>query len=112
MTKGVRGFYAGSIPNFTRCLLKNSYKYPLMVGLPSIYQETLPASFQMNKKVLKLFTGASIAVIETTILCPAERVKVYFMTLNQNKTYLGFFQGIRGKVRQELFRGYTPLLAR
>ena len=90
-TKGVKGFYAGSIPNFTRCVLKNSYKYPLMVGLPSLYERTLPDYFRQNKKLLKLFSGASIAVVETTILCPAERVKVYFMTLEQKKSYRGFF---------------------
>ena len=33
-TKGVRGFYAGSLPNMTRLLVRNSYKYPLIVGLP------------------------------------------------------------------------------
>ena len=32
--KGWRGFYAGSVPNYTRCLVRNSYKYPLMIGLP------------------------------------------------------------------------------
>ena len=48
----------------------------------------------------------------SSILCPAERVKVYFMTLEQKKSYRGFFQSIRGNARQELFRGFTPLLAR
>ena len=43
ITKGVwNGFYAGSIPNLARCLLKNTYRYPLMVGLPTFYSETLP----------------------------------------------------------------------
>lgn len=35
--KGFMGFYAGSLPNLTRCVLKNSYRYPLMVGLPSFF---------------------------------------------------------------------------
>ena len=83
-----------------------------MVGLPSLYEKILPDFLQQNKKMLKLFSGVSIALIETTILCPAERVKVYFMTLDQKKTYRGFFQSIRGNTRKELFRGFTPLLAR
>ena len=33
--KGIaQGFYAGSIPNLTRCIMKNIYRYPLMIGLP------------------------------------------------------------------------------
>ena len=44
--KGVlQGFYAGSVPNLTRCLLKNTYRYPLMVGLPNFYKQVLPAKF-------------------------------------------------------------------
>ena len=72
--------YAGSVPNLTRCILKNTYRYPLMVGLPAFYSDTLPKEMREDKKILKLFTGLSIAVIETTILCPVERVKVHFMT--------------------------------
>ena len=45
-TKGIKGFYAGSISNFTRCVLKNSYKYPLMVGLPALYEKSLPDTFR------------------------------------------------------------------
>ena len=37
-TKGVfRGFYAGSMPNLGRILIKNAYRYPLMIGLPTFY---------------------------------------------------------------------------
>ena len=79
--KGVfQGFYAGSLPNLTRCLLKNTYRYPLMVGLPNFYKEILPQSIQNDKKILKLLTGISIGGIEAGLLCPIERVKVHFMT--------------------------------
>jgi hypothetical protein len=36
--KGINGFYAGSIPNFTRMVLKNIYRYPLMISLPHFYE--------------------------------------------------------------------------
>ena len=43
-TKGVwNGLYAGSLPNLTRCILKNTYRYPLMVGLPAFYSDTVPS---------------------------------------------------------------------
>ena len=68
------------MPNLTRCLLKNTYRYPLMVGLPNFYKDVLPKNVQDNKQVLKLLTGLSIGLLESIILCPVERVKVHFMT--------------------------------
>ena len=85
--KGLKGFYAGAIPNFTRCLLKNSYRYPLMVGLPSFYKNSLPDSVKEHKYVTKFLTGASIAIVEATLTCPIERLKVYFMTTNDKISY-------------------------
>ena len=42
-SKGVvKGFYAGSLPNLARLMLRNSYKYPLLVGLPDFYKKRLP----------------------------------------------------------------------
>ncbi len=79
-TKGIRGFYAGALPNMSRCLVKNTYRYPLMVGLPSFYQANLPSKIKENKQFLRLLTGISIAMVEATLTCPIERVKVYFMT--------------------------------
>lgn len=84
-----------------------------MVGLPNLYKDILPQSFQNNKKVLKLFTGLSIGIFESMILCPVERVKVHFMTQTQvGASYWSFFAGIRGNAFRELFRGFTPLLIR
>ena len=51
-----------------------------MVALPNFYKDVLPARIQENKQILKFMTGLSIALLETIILCPVERVKVHFMT--------------------------------
>ena len=85
-----------------------------MVGLPNFYKDVLPTSLQEDKKVLKLFTGLSISVLEATLLCPVERVKVHFMTQvkGDQLTYAEFFRSIQGNAVKELFRGYTPLLIR
>ncbi len=64
----------------SRCILKNTYRYPLMVGLPQFYNKNLPGQIRENKKLLKLLTGASIGLVEATLTCPIERIKVYFMT--------------------------------
>jgi hypothetical protein len=71
------------MPNITRCLLRNLYKYPLMVGLPKIYAQNLPDTFNNNTALLKVFTGLSIALVESTLTCPIERLKVYYMTSNE-----------------------------
>ena len=66
--------------------MKNVYRYPLMIGLPSFYEERLPDIIRENKKYQKFFTGLSIAIIESFILCPFERLKTYFMTKSANGT--------------------------
>jgi hypothetical protein len=85
--KGIKGFYAGALPNLARCMLKNSYRYPLMVGLPSFYKNNLPDSIREHRTLTKFLTGGSIAIVEATLTCPIERLKVYFMTNQDNITY-------------------------
>jgi hypothetical protein len=112
-TKGLKGFYAGSIPNLSRCLLKNTYRYPLMVGLPRFYAQNMPKAIRQRESLMKLMTGVSIGLVEATLTCPVERVKVYFMTTTDTKlSYREFFSSLRGRVRKELFRGFTPLFVR
>lgn len=62
--------------------------------------------------LLKFLTGCSIAIFETTLSCPIERLKVFFMTTNEKITYREFFKMNEGKLSKELFRGFGPLLAR
>ncbi|CDW73269.1 UNKNOWN [Stylonychia lemnae] len=110
--KGIKGFYAGSLPNFTRVLIKNSYRYPLMVGMPNFYKNNLPRQIQDNKSIQKLLTGSSIGLVEATLTCPIERIKVYFMTVEKRLSYQQFFKIIKGNAFHELFRGFTPLFMR
>ena len=89
--KGIKGFYAGSIPNLTRCLLKNSYRYPLMVGLPTFYKNSMPESIKEHRMLVKFLTGGSIALVEAILTSPIERLKVYFMTTSNKISYRQFF---------------------
>ncbi len=88
----MRGFYAGALPNMTRCLMKNTYRYPLLVGLPSFFKEHSPEFVRQRKVLLKLLTGTSVAFVEAVITCPIERLKVYFMTDNDKISYRQFFK--------------------
>jgi solute carrier family 25 carnitine/acylcarnitine transporter 20/29 len=111
-TKGLKGFYAGALPNIARGLLKNSYRYPLLVGLPNFYKNQLPQSIQERKALVKFMTSSSIALFESILTCPIERIKVYFMTTTEKLSYRQFFTNNQGRLFQELFRGFGPLFAR
>jgi hypothetical protein len=79
--KGVlKGFYSGSLPNLGRIVAKNIYRYPLMIGMPQVFEKRIA-----DRRVQKFFTGLSIAFIESFILCPFERLKVYFMTYSHKE---------------------------
>ena len=88
--KGMRGFYVGSLPNLTRLIARNSYKYPLLIGLPQYYKCKTPEG--TSDVLLRLMTGFSVAAVEATITCPIERTKVYLMTNTDGRP--GFFEHI------------------
>jgi hypothetical protein len=114
--KGVlRGFYAGSLPNLGRVLVKNVYRYPLMIGLPQFYQKVLPEKIRQDRKTQKLMTGLSIATIESFILCPFERLKTHFMTVSaENASQATFRTYFSSEVNfaRDLFRGFGSLMTR
>lgn len=83
--KGMNGFYSGSLPNLGRILIKNTYRFPLMVGLPVYYEKNLPDYISDKKHLLKLCTGCSISIFESIILCPFERMRTYFMTTGSTR---------------------------
>lgn len=60
--------------------MKNAYRYPLMIGLPGLFEKRVE-----SKSLQKLLTGASIAVIESFIICPFERLKTFFMTVHADQ---------------------------
>lgn len=79
---GIKGFYAGVIPNTARVALKQAYRWPLMLGLPSFFQNNL-FDKQDHPVLQKSLTGLTIASIESVIVTPLEKFKVWLMT-NQN----------------------------
>ncbi|HSX19865.1 MAG TPA: MC/SLC25 family protein [Gammaproteobacteria bacterium] len=76
---GLRGFYAGAIPNATRVAVKQAYRYPMMIGLPHFYQSTLWKGNE-NSVASKALTSLTIASFECLILTPLEKFKVVLMT--------------------------------
>lgn len=77
-----RGFYAGSLPNLGRILIKQFYRYPLMIGLPPWFEKKMKTD---NLELVKAVSGFTIALIESLILCPFERLKVFLMTISHHQ---------------------------
>ena len=62
----------------TRLVARNSYKYPLLVGLPEFYRKHRGQN--SYPQVTKLLTGLNVALVEAMITCPIDRAKVHMMT--------------------------------
>lgn len=73
--KGWGGFYSGAVPNIIRVMLKQAYRYPLMIGLPVLFGQ-----LTNSITLISISTGLSIALLEVGIITPLERLKVWLMT--------------------------------
>lgn len=91
-----------------------------MIGMPRFFETNF--NFK-NQRVQKGLTGVSIAMIESMILCPFERLKIYLMTADaelfkdkRGLQWLGAFRAESeargGSLFKEMFRGYLPLFTR
>jgi hypothetical protein len=74
----------------TRLIARNSYKYPLLIGLPEYYRKHVT-----NEKTLRLLTGFSVALIESLITTPIERTKIYLMTHKGDTLNRDFVQTVK-----------------
>lgn len=112
--QGVRGLYSGFIPNGVRLMGKQAYRWPMMLAFPQFFKTSLPESLQNSyPSSIKLATALSIAHLETFIICPLERLKVYLMTAeHQSKGILEFFQHHRKHIGKEMLRGIQAVYLR
>lgn len=105
----VKGFYAGALPNSLRVVVKSLYRWPLMVGLPEFFKtHVLPVS--SYEAAHKVTAGVVIAVIESFIICPFERVKVFLMTKHSSDVSAARYVKSRGML--ELFRGLNAQVSK
>jgi solute carrier family 25 carnitine/acylcarnitine transporter 20/29 len=111
--EGIRGFYKGALPNGARLALKQSYRYPMMLSFPKLYEGFFPVAFQEAlPDAVPTATAISISTFESWIICPFERGKVVLMTSEGKKLLRQFFARNQGHLRQELFRGVLAVYAR
>lgn len=111
---GVGGFYSGCIPNGMRVMIKQAYRWPMMMVFPQFFKEHLPEKLQVQYPAsAKLATAVSIANLETFIICPLERLKVHLMTLDhKNKGITEFYIHHRKHLGREMIRGIHAVYLR
>lgn len=76
---GIQGFYSGALPNATRVAIKQTYRYPMMIGLPHVYKDMFFKDKE-NTVAQKGITSLTIASFECFVLTPLEKFKVVLMT--------------------------------
>lgn len=99
--KGWLGFYSGAIPNMMRVMLKQAYRYPLMVVLPPLF-----GTFTSSVVTISIATGVGIALLEVWVITPLERFKVWLMTYQKSSGGIKmFFKALRQDVIHSLYKG-------
>jgi len=84
-----------------------------MLWLPQSYNKLLPDSLKLKYPSLaKITTGATLAAIDTFIICPLERLKVCLQTKNNDLGMRKFFLENNNQTAKSLFRGLESLFYR
>ncbi|CAD8066038.1 unnamed protein product [Paramecium primaurelia] len=73
--RGLIGLYDGFYPSFLRNMVKQYYRWPMMIFIPSMLNDHIH-----NQSINKIITGASIGLFESCIITPFERLKTLKMT--------------------------------
>lgn len=110
--KGLVGFYRGFVPNLIRVMSKQFYRWPMMLFFPRLYSKYLPNRIKKKFPTInKILSGFTIANIEIFLICPLDRMKIYFMTMTGTSALAtshlisNFFIINKNKLIPELFRG-------
>jgi hypothetical protein len=111
---GFKGLYSGCIPNGVRLMVKQAYRWPMMLAFPQFFKTHLPQHLQNDyPSSAKLATALSIAHLETFIICPLERLKVYLMTADRHKKgIIEFYQNHQRHIGKEVLRGIQAVYLR
>ncbi|CAD8053714.1 unnamed protein product [Paramecium sonneborni] len=109
-----RGIFAGFSSQISIQLFKQYYRWPMMIFIPKFYMEILPLKIKEAAPALhKGLAGITIALFESIVTCPFERVKCQLMTQQQSKSVVKYMWqhdgGIKGFTR-DLFTGMEVMV--
>jgi hypothetical protein len=80
---GFKGFYAGATPYFLGSLCKQAYRLPAISLLPGYFKSWVPESWENNYGLPHIAAASSLALAETTVFGPIERLVRYKMVHNK-----------------------------
>lgn len=105
---GLAGFYRGSVANYLRTTVKSVYRYPLLIFFQGVFDRIFPGMEKSTKNLalVKALSGFCVANIDSVIVCPLERMKVFFMTRSDFKGgYISYFKTHSQALVKVLFKG-------
>jgi hypothetical protein len=108
---GVLKFYSGFLPNAVRTSIKQAYRFPLMVATPRFFRPFV------RETTAQTLAGLTIALLESFIICPLERLKVWLMSkptstsLRANWRSLGLFRGLEPVILKQTVSWTTFMAA-
>lgn len=91
---GLKGMYVGAVPSLSREVIKHSYRWPLTAWVHQVYESILPKSMGNRDFTSKILTSISIAGVETFVVTPVERLKVWKITADKSNSYHTFHRDL------------------
>lgn len=110
---GVPGFYRGGLANFSRLSFKAAYRGPTRPAVKSAVARCVHDG-PRKQEVVNAATGVAMALADTIVLTPLERLKVVAMTAPTGTRLWAPLAGWwrDGTVVQQLTRGMLPSFLR
>lgn len=112
--KSIFGFYQGGSANFSRTIIKEAYRTPARGALLAYFTALYPATERATRSVL---TSFAMAVLDSIIVAPLERLKVWTMTSAMSEKRLIKCYLLRTKkshlpLYRDLYKGTSASLLR
>jgi len=103
---GFSQLYRGASVNLVKEAVRSFYRLPAMVTLPILIEERFSLSYTKANAA----AGLLIALAESCLLCPLERLKVWLITSPAHTSLSAFF--LQAGVIHQLYKGLAPVAAR
>jgi len=109
----IEGFYSGFVPNAFRSAIKQVYRWPMILYFPQMFKDLYPEWIRNEyPSIHKTSAGFMIAIMESLIICPLERLKVSLMTRKNQLSIAKFMHESKGNLKKSLFQGLESQLCR
>lgn len=77
---GLRALYRGFVPQLTKMTIKQTWCWPVMMGLPSYLENS--RTVNVRPMTSQLLTGLALAVIDAGLTTPLEKIRIRSITRN------------------------------